>query len=246
MNDLLKVQKKAIHKTHKTLRTQPMSLFLPLALAVFFTLINIFGTNVFRFGILGGFILAFLYALLVSGTMYFYDQLIRYNRLDKNDLGDGWKVYIRSVYSLYFLLMLVKIVFSSLGISNLLIGVLYLLLNPIPEVIYLKGYYGFDAVKYSLSFLKENALQWSLSLGAYIVINILLLGTAQTIFGIVSTNIVNQMGGLTDGISINNTIYMLRQIVSLLLTGYYMIFRGHIFIILSTSTKRKREFMGDF
>lgn len=243
MSDLAHVLKKAAQNTNKGLRRKPLGILMPILLSLVFSLINSLGMVFYSFSMLGGFILAILYAILISMGMRFYHQFIHFDRLDTSFL-EGWKEFFVPVYGIYFLLMFVKILGKSIGMTPPLLLGLYLFLNPLPEVIYTKGATGLEGPSYAMEFQRENFLYWMIPLIIYLTINIGLLGKEQVLAGILSTDVINQMTGLSSSISLRSGQSLIMNILSLLLTGYYMIYRGHLFKILSTSSKRKRQYMG--
>ena len=245
MEDLIYVLKKSMERTNKSVKSNPLSLLIPIALVIAFTFINTLALNVLSYTMLTGFLLALVYAVLLSVGMHLYFYLIQYNKLDLKGIADSWRPFFLPVYGTFFLLMLVKILIQPMGMMFPFMLVFYLFLNPLPETIYMKSLNGMNLIKYSFEFQRENLFYWTLPLLIYLGLNVLALGLNQTISGIAATDIINQMSGLTKDISLGVPILLIRNLISLVFTGYYMIFRGHLFTILSASSKRKRKFMGD-
>ncbi|MDO5037655.1 MAG: hypothetical protein Q4E37_05075 [Tissierellia bacterium] len=243
IEDLLRVYRDAGRKTLETIKTQPLALLLPLGLHLLFTLVDRLSGSLSRTGLLAGFILAIIYALITSLGLSQYDYLIRYQTLNRGNPLDQARAYFTPVYSVYFILMILSILLGSLPNAFGPLVLLYFIFNPLPEVLYISQRYGLDAMKKALEFTKANFLHWLLALGLYILLSTLILGWPQVFRGLVFSDIVDQMLGfrpyLGGGIS-QNTRALLAQI----LTGFYMVYRGHLYKNLATSSRRKRDYMG--
>lgn len=245
MNDLFNVLKRSFRLTNSTLKKQPIALGIPVLLALVFGLTNTLMLRVAGTSMALGFVLALAYSMIISMGMRLYYYLIQFDRIDK-DFHQNWRPYFLPVYTMYFILMLVKIfAYSFTGIVPLMV-VLYIFINPIPEVIYYKAYSGLEGIRYGLEFQRENFIYWMIPLFIYLIANYLLLGIGQVLNGIIATDLINQMTGLTNDISLKDSGKLARDICSLLVTGYYMVYRGHLFKILSGSSKRKRIYMGEY
>lgn len=198
-------------------------------------------------GILGGIIISIFQSAIVSNYLYLIENIINYGRFTVEDFKRGFTVYLWKTYSIFIFFYLVrwgKSLFldpfiASLGIVGMVLQIViviatFIMLNTIPEVIYQKHYERLDIITYSFDFIKENFLEWFIPNG--------IICAVAYIFHISTGRIILLMGFNTSFI----LLYVMRAIIYLLITlyiSYAMIYRGHLFKILSTSTRRKRMFM---
>src|SRR5699024_3820615 len=110
----------------------------------------------------------------------------------------------------------------------------FVLLNALPETIYQKYYGPVDTISYSFNFLTENVLNWAIPNIIYFLLLYPIL-----------PNIMNIVLMISFG-TIPSPTYIITFFVGQLIFNFGMIYRGHLFEVLSTSTKRKREFMKKF
>lgn len=205
---------------------------------VIFTLINFLFTGVFS--IIAGFLAAIVSSSLISNYLYLLLNIIEYNKITLDNFKDGFKIYLTKVYGIFFIAWIISYLLSAVGniISNYttafysIIAILaYIIFNPLPEVVYQKHYSSYESIGYSFEFMKENWFNWLLPNLIFSLILYKLSGVIS--FDVFKTHI--QYGFSLKGIG----KYLLNQIVF----SYIMIYRGHLFNILSNSTRRKRMYM---
>lgn len=195
-----------------------------------------------------GVVLYLLSAALISSYFYILYSIIKYGKFEFKDIRKGLKVYLYQITRLLFVgwiasivvfNLLVPIIANSLGgylsvstLVNIIMVIVLFALNPLPEVIYQKGYTGIDGIKYAFDYMKENWIEW-------LIPNTILLGLLYLVTGSVITSL------FSTGLSINIlsakgiALYLVGQVIF----SFTMIYRGVLFDILSTSTRRKRMFM---
>lgn len=194
-------------------------------------------------GILSGIITALIVSSLYSNYLYLLTNVIKFGRVDFDDFKNGFTYYLRKIYSIlfifYFAQLILSFVINILGpmgatFMSLVSLAAFILLNALPETIYQKYYGPVDSISYSFSFLTENALNWTIPNLVFIgllypqlsnMVSLLLRMTFRTIPGV--TQII---------------IFLIGQVVF----NFAMVYRGHLFNLLSNSTKRKREYMKKF
>ena len=172
-----------------------------------------------------GLIIYLLKAIIISGYMYLLKNLIFYNRLNLSSLSYGAKKYFSNVY----IIMVIYWIFNRFAVllipTNLIritkIIILFIF-NPIYEVIYQREEYGANALSYTLRFIGENWYLW--------IIPIIITSPNLGIYSVLKLNFN----------SIISTV-----IVGVIL-AFAILYRGIIFKELSTSTRRKRKYMGRF
>lgn len=246
---------------NKTVIRKATDLFLKNWLIIFTGLIYITITAVARViaipffyipivNIVAGVILYLLSASLISSYFYVLYGIIKYERFEFRDIKRGFKVYLNEVTRVLFIgwiasivvfNLIVPILSNSLGgyldtqtIINIIMIIVFIAINPLPEVIYQKGYTGLDGIRYTFEFMKENWVEW-------LVPNVILLGLLYIVTGRIITSL------FSTGISLNLSVLSIKDILFYLIGqvifSFAMIYRGVIFNILSTSTRRKRMFM---
>src|SRR5699024_7932270 len=99
-----------------------------------------------------------------------------------------------------------------------------------------KHYSSGESIKYAFGFMEENWLNWLLP--NVIFHSILYIITNTLILNVFTTHLSLGVKFTFEGIG----LYILGQA----LFSFIMIYRGHLFKVLSTSTRRKRKYMNKF
>lgn len=247
INDILLINKQTFKKTILSLRKNWIIIFtgivyIILNIVLFNVIVRLF-TGVLS--IFAGIALAILSASLISNYLYLLFNIINYDKISLQDFKDGFTYFLRKIYTIFFFGWIGSFVLSSIGgmfgTSSLLLNTMitisiFVLLNPLPETLYLKSLEPLDSCVYSFDFMKENWLNWLLPNIVFYVLLYYLTGRLLT--NLFATHL-NFIFGL-DGISI--IMYLIGQ----LLFSFGMIYRGHLYKLLSTSTRRKRMYMNKF
>ncbi|SHK49944.1 hypothetical protein [Paramaledivibacter caminithermalis] len=197
--------------------------------------------------ILGGIIVALFQSAIISNYIYLIENIINYEGFSLEDFKSGFTVYLRNIYSIIIIFWFVRfgaslflkpifyINIGGLSLWSIIQIVAVILLNPLPETIYQKYHAGLDAITYSFDFIKENWLEWFIPNGFIIAVLYLIH---------ISTNKMLIILGFSTNIFISSTFTLIvYSVVYQILLCYAMIYRGQLFNILSTSTRRKRMFM---
>jgi len=242
--DILFVNKSTMKKAIRSLQKNWIILFTGLAYSAINILLIIVISTLFTgvLQILAGFIIAIVSASLVSNYLYLLYNIINYDRISMQDFKDGFKALLWDVYGVFFVFWIASFLISPLyrllGSNSMLlsriIGLLVLFaLNPLPETIYQKRYSSFEMIGYSFEFMKENWLNWTIPNAIFHYLMYLLTGTVLT--DIFATSLNFNFDFSIKGIG----LYLLGQ----LLFSFMMIYRGHLYKLLSTSTRNKRIYM---
>lgn len=186
-------------------------------------------------GFVGGFILATLRAALLSVYSYFLAQLVgrQVVRVSVDEFKTGIGAYFVNWISFFFLIFMV-----SLGVEiatkynrdadTLMAGlwvIAQILLNTVPETIYLKGSAnGIDTIQRAYRFFAENWIEW-------LIPNSVLI--AAMTFGLFSGG--RLMAGIPFGV-------VLIPIIGGMLLHVFMVFRGFLYEALDGSTHRQRMY----
>lgn len=247
IKDMISVNKETFTKTLNSLKKSWVIMFTGLAYMIINLLIY---TVIFRLftgslSIIAGLVASIASASLISNYLYLLYNVINYDRISFQDFKDGFSYFLRKVYMVFFFAYIGNILISTLGgvlgpninILNMLINLsILVLLNALPETIYQKHYDPLDSIVYSLDFMKDNWYNWLLP--NIILYFILFVVTGNMVTDLFATNI--SFGMLMGGSNI------IRYFIGQFLFSFIMIYRGHLYKILSTSNLRKRMFMGKF
>ncbi len=247
LKDSINVNKKVLDRTLKSLKKSWMIIFTGIVYMiinlVMYTLIATFFRGIFS--ILAGIVAAIFSAAMISNYLYLLFNVINYDKIVFQDFKDGFGYFLRKIYSVFFfawigsylISMLGGILGLSLGMLNSIISLsILVLLNALPETIYLKSYDGLDSIMYSLEFMKDNWYNW-------LIPNIIMYFILYVITG----NIITDL--FATSISYNLIFSPLdfgRYLIGQIIFSFIMIYRGHLYKILSTSNRRKRLFMRKF
>jgi len=194
--------------------------------------------------ILSGFITYFIQSAIISNYLYLLFNVINYDRLRLNDFKQGFMYFLWKVYGVLFIFYLARLLLSLVAdvlgtgayILNIIIGIIALVVfNPLPEAIYLKNYTPTDTVINTIEFTKENWFNWLFPNAILIIILYFITGNLLT--GLFNTS-VSFMGF--------SFKMILQYLVGQIIFSFMMIYRGHLYKLLSSSTRRKRMFMNKF
>lgn len=247
IKDFIYVNKTAGNKALKSIKKNWLIIFTGLLyttlnLAVFW-LITIFLRGPLY--ILSGILIAIVTSSLISNYLYLLFNIINYNRMTLQDFKQGFTYFIWKIYGVLFIGYLANLLLSfiypmigdfSSALSLIISISIVIFLNPLPETIYLKHYESLENIIYSFEFIQANWLNWLLPNAILTIVLFFLTGHILT--GLFNTHLAFNY--------IENPIYMVRYLLGQFLFSLMMIFRGHLFKILSTSTRRKRMFMNKF
>ena len=246
--DLILVYKKTSKETFNNISKNPVFLLVPIFFGALYQLVvNLFSIYIGpMLGVLAGFLTPIIFSMILSSYFSLCSDLIFYNRLNFSNFTKRFTEYANSVYSVYFILILISWISPILGNSfamNFLISILLTaLFNPIAEEIYIGNQVYTSAYIKSLEFLKENAILWFPPFIIYMLILKLLGFTISTT--LLMSNIIDIPLGnfnMSPLMGTNN----IKSLLALIITGVYAIFRGNLFGILNNSSRRKRTYMGD-
>lgn len=231
-----------------------------LAVVVFFATMVFLSGFVGGLGMPGGLILGAVNALLIGAILALFEAaLLSSKRVSLQEVIDSFGKYFWDVMGVGFVLWIPLMVLdqgmrtnpNGAFLSSAIFFLLFILLNPAPEVIYqLRHNSPLDVFKSSYEFVIENWIEWFLPL----VVAIGPLGL--TFFLTLSTRLGRGGGlnvlqilvlpftvlsgwlaalGLPEGIS-NFLVLLLTPPV----TVFMFLFRGHLFHALHTSSRRGR------
>lgn len=247
LQDIMLVNKSTFKKSIKSFSKNWIIIFTGLVY-MFLNVFMIMTVNtLFRgvLSILAGLIMAIVSSSLISNYLYLLFNIINYDRITIEDFKDGFKYFLRKIYGIFFIAWIGSYLLSiplqmagaNAGLLSKIVSILILVtLNPLPETIYQKHYSSGESIKYAFEFMEENWLNWLLP--NVIFHSILYLITDTLILNIFTIHLSLSFNFTLKGIG----LYILGQA----LFSFIMIYRGHLFKVLSTSTRRKRMYMNKF
>jgi hypothetical protein len=116
-DDLAMVYKKAMSETVSKISKNPVVLLLPLIYSLIYKVaMNAFSIAIAPvLGFLSGFILPIISSLILSSYYSQLSDVIFYNRLNFRNFKDTFKEYFASIYSVYFILILISWLMPALS-----------------------------------------------------------------------------------------------------------------------------------
>jgi hypothetical protein len=222
-------------------------------------------------GIAGGFILGAVNALLVGMTLSLIEQGVSYAKaVTIQDVFDSFGHYFWDVIGVGFVLW-IPLMALDMGtqqnpngqlISYAVMLLIFILLNPAPEVIYQVPHESpLDVFKRAYDFVIENWIEW------FLPIAVLLLPLIAAPGGLTSFFLLSHRIGRGAGLDFSQILIVpftvlgswlsslgvdpdLSQYLILLFTPplavSILLFRGHLFASLSRSSHRQRQFASQF
>ena len=255
---------KALQQTGQSLRKGWITI---LAVIGFLFLLLVAQQLAALLGIAGGFLLGAVNALLVGATLSLVQQSIFYARtLTIKDVFDSFGHYFWDVIGVGFVLWLPLMVLdmgtqqnpNGILISYAVMLLMFILLNPAPEIIYQVQHDSpLDVFKNAYEFVLENWIEW------FLPIALLLLPLVAAPNGLTSFFMLSRGAGRGAGLDFSQILILpftilgswlssfgvdpeLAQFVMLLFTPLLavslLLFRGHLFALLYGSSHRQRQF----
>lgn len=233
LNDFIHIQKKALRNTFKNPRY--------IVLCAVVLAIGIIATNIISnilFGVLklNGYIsglLVYIFKICVIGFL----MSILYNGVKdtRNSLtfqNYDFKPFALKLIQVGFVIYIAQLLLRPIAMNfySIVTIVAMIVLNALPETLYLDDYDGYNSIIKSVEFFKDNAFNWGLP-------NIIIMALLYA---------------LTNEASLLSSLYfsdlksIAKSVVVILIMGIYLMYRGILFDILNGSSRRKREFMRNF
>jgi len=221
----------ALRRSWESLLKNWVVSFAPWAYAA---LLSILAFVVAPLGIIGGLVLAVATQACISSGLHLIKNIVEGGRADLKDFINGFTVYIWELLGIAFVLWIpMRVLTMALAavpngalIFALIQIAVFILLNPVPELIYQTRSSALGLISDSYTFIVENWLEW------------LLPNFVLTALGYLILNILN---AITAGLPGVVQIFIVAVGMGLCLS-YFMIFRGFLFAELHGSTRRSRAY----
>jgi hypothetical protein len=197
-------------------------------------LLSVVAVVVAPLGILGGLVLGVATQACISSGLYLIKNIVESGRANVRDFINGFTVYLWELLGIAFILWIpmrvLAMALESAANGGLIFALIqiavYILLNPLPELVYQTRSSGVTLISESYNFIVENWLEWFLP-------NIVL-----TIAGYL---ILQAFAAVTTGLP--GVVQIFITAVGMgLCVSYFMIFRGFLFAELYGSTRRSRAY----
>ncbi|MFO0773595.1 MAG: hypothetical protein U0172_02885 [Nitrospiraceae bacterium] len=249
-----------VQSFHATMASLKRSWWLIPIVVVFFLGMLTATSLVSGLGLVGGFILGALNALLIGAMLWLFEVAVLSNRtLQIGDVGESFGKYFWDVMGVGFVLWIPLMLLDQsmktnpqgAFLASAVFFLLFVLLNPAPEVMYqLRQGSPLEVIKSSYDFVLDNWIEWFLPL--FVVVAPL----GATFFLQLSTRLGRGAGlnflqllvlPMTTLSAWLNRLGVSEEVTSgfvLLLapplTIFMFLFRGHLFHLLHTSSRRQR------
>ncbi len=243
INDIIYTNKKVLKQTIKTV-FQSQELFVVGIPYLLIPMIVFQMAGALSF--FAGMVIFACISAVISDYLFVIENVLRYEKFSWDAFKIGYKVYFRNVFGTLFVFYLVDygitLFISPIlriipfgGLLLLLIKfAIVLLINPLPEVFYQKKYYELDSISYAFSFVKKNPVDWFVP---NIIMTLIMYLGYKGIFELIGFVIGSVNYSIAFAISIIISGLFLQVIL-----GFSLVYRGYLFKILDTTTRRKRLF----
>jgi len=188
--------------------------------AAYLLALGLLGGVLAPFGLVGGIVWTTARAAACGSWLVFLEQVVRSGRANLRDLPTSFGTYFGDMLNIFFLLFLGQFVllqFPFLFILFLLVALVFL--NAVPEIVYLGRSSTMELLAESYRFIGTNWIEWfPPNLALIVVLAAVHAGLPPSPFGIVRAAGVG------------------------FVLAYLFIMRGLLFLELTTSSRRAREF----
>ena len=266
--DTLALYRNAFRKTGQSLARSWMTM---LAVVGFGFLLVAASQIASSLGMIGGFLLGAVNALLVGATLSLIEQSIRQGRaVAFQDIIGSFGHYFWDVIGIGFILwlplMALDLIMQTNPYGQLMsyatFLLIFLLLNPAPEIIYqVRHDSPLEVLKTSYEFILENWIEWFLPFVVMMIPIILSPTGLQTFFSLsnragrgagldfaqVLVLPFTIIGGWLDYVGVPSSIsWYLGVVLTPPLAVAMLLFRGHLFASLHGVSRRQRRFVSPF
>lgn len=189
-------------------------------------------------GFLGGILIFVVEAAIISDYLHIIHQVITRRKFDMDDFKNGFTIHFRKVYMVLFVVwvanygmsLLLAPILNAMGLGFVLAAIYFfafVILNPLPEMIYQKYFSEADTFVKTVEFTRENAISW-------LVPNAVIFAILYAVRALIDAAL------LPFGLGWLNLLVL--SVVSAGLISFGMIYRGYLFDVLYKTTRRKRLF----
>jgi hypothetical protein len=226
---ILWIYKTALTKTIQLLRDNLGIIFAPIAYGL---LLSAAAMLLAPLGFIGGMVLWVVRAACASSGLYLIENVVRMSKANLQDFARGFTVYLGDILTLAFIFWIPMTLLAQFALTTpngplLYLGVqilLYVIFNPVPELIYQSRMSGLALLSASYQFIVENWIEWLLP---------------NLLVGFVGYLLRNLIYQLVAPLPFFLQYFLVETAFGLFLT-FLMIFRGLLFAELNGTTRRSR------
>jgi len=221
----------AFRRTLELLSANLPVIFAPLAYSVILSLAT---WILAPLGFIGGIIVTALQAACASSALFVIENIVRMGKASVGDFIRGFSVYFGEILTIFFILWVPLLLLREVAASTpqgptIVLCVqllLYVILNPVPELIYQTRTSGIALLSASYEFIVENWVEWFVPNVAILIVGYWLLVWLDIPASYLPSFLYS---------------FFLYSVFLLLLT-FLMIFRGLVFSELNGTTRRSRAY----
>lgn len=205
-------------------------------------------------GFAGGFLLFLALAACLSSFLSVLAEAVAHERVRFGELGQTFGRFLWSIVGVLFIFWIIELLLTLIteqnpGLAWLAIAVnlgLFLLCNPIPELVYQSSRDGIGLVDEAVQFMRENAVEWLIPV-LLLFTPLFALGVREGLLAMAHVGASNALGVVDLALrawlpAMGEMGEVLRLIVASILLVWIMLFRGFLFRSLAASGRRQRVF----
>jgi hypothetical protein len=219
----------ALKQSWECVRKNWVVSFAPVAYGI---ILAVIASIVGPIGMIGGLLFSLASQACVSSGLFLVKNLVDSNKADFNDFLNGFTVYLWELLGIAFILWIpLRVLAAGLAttpngalIYFLIKLLLYILLNPVPELIYQTRAAALELISASYNFIVENWIEW-------LIPNIILFAAGYLLLQLIEPLLLGLPGFVA--------LFLYGLLAGLGLT-YFMTFRGFLFAQLNGTTRRSR------
>jgi hypothetical protein len=221
---------------------------------IYSLLIGIVQQLAMSLGIVGGFLMFLAAAACVSSFLSILAEAIAHERIRPAELGQTFGRYVSSIVGVMFVFWIIELLLTLITQQNpalawLAVAInlgLFLLCNPLPELIYQGSRDGIALVDDAVQFMRENAIEWLVPVGV-LFLPLFAMGIRKALLAMAQVGATNALGVIDFTLRawlppLSDAAQLLLLAVESLLLCWIMLFRGFLFRSLAQSGRRQRIF----
>lgn len=205
-------------------------------------------------GFLGGMLVMLVLAGCVSSFLAILAGAVAHERVVPSEIGTSFNRYLWSIVNVLFLFWIVQFLLTLITQQNpgllwvaLAVDVgIFLICNPLPELIYQGSRDGFGLIDDAVQFTRDNTVEWLLPV-ALLLLPLFLLDARAGLVVMAEIGPTSALGVLTQVIasflpSLGGFERVLLPLVASAVLVWVMLFRGFLFRALNRGGRRQRMF----
>lgn len=206
-------------------------------------------------GIVGGFVIFLATAACVSSVLSVLSEAIAHERIRVDELGAGFGRYVSSIAGVLFLFWVIELLLTLIVEQNpamawlgMVVNLgLFLLCNPLPELVYQGQRDGIGLVDEAVQFMRDNAVEWLVPI-VILFVPIFAIELREGLTLMAQFGATNALGIVHLALrawvpAMGEVGQFLLLIAASVVLSWIMLFRGFLFRSLASSGRRQRIFV---